>query len=1179
MKDSDRRMANRRLLELVASIRWRWRSRIFLRGLTWVGVVSGAVLFLSAMGLEQMRFSAEAVVWLRLLTWGTLGFTTVWFLVRPLLRRVTDERVALYLEEHEPALEHAVVSALDAGNASFSPDLGEQLVRSALDRARNVEYGRRVEQSALYRFGGALTAVAVFGVAFALMGSSHLRHGLTALLFPTTDATSVNPYSIGVLPGDTTISRGSDQMVTATLQGFDVGDVSVFTRSGSAETFQRLSMLPDQANGFEVMLLAVNDRTEYFVESAGIRSSTFSIDVADLPYVDRLDLTYYFPRYTGLDARTQGDGGDIAALSGTLVEVRIHPTMATPAGQLLMDGEPVGDLAVETDGTLLASFTVAERGFYSIELARDNGEMVPASPEYTIDVLEDREPSIRFSDPGRDITASPIEEVYLEVRADDDYGIGDIRLVYSVNGGEEDTLAIFEGSGVSLPEVSTGHTLFLEEWELEPGDLVSYYALVRDNRTRAGGRPVSSDMFFLSVRPFERAYRQAEQQGGGAGGGGQQEETALSEMQRQIISATFNLIRQEGSYAPGEFSENVVSVSLAQGRLKEQVGTLLQRMQNRGLTRTDPGFRDVSAILPQAVEAMGKAEEDLASEELREALPDEQTALRFLQQAEETYERYVQQQQSQQGGGGGGGQQAAEDLADLFELELDKLKNQYETVRRGQQQQSDNEVDELIERLKELARRQEQEAERQRRRAQAQRGSAGGGQSQRDLAEQVEEAARQLQRLARENNDAQLEQNARDLQRAAEAMRQSAAQGGTGGQSEAAAAQRRLEDVRRQLEEARADRALRDAENAIERVEELQRQQREVQREVRGLPATGAERAETINRLRERKDQMTETVKDLERELDQAASNSRADNPGAARALQDAATQIRESKLKEKLRYSRGTIEQWEPQSAVILELDIESDLQALRDQLGRAAGASSERQVNPLEEALEEARELVRGMEAMDRRLDQGQRQADQQGQEGQQQGQESQQGQEGQQEGQEGQQGQGQGGQQGQGRQRGGQNNQAGGGGGPDGLASDRLGGSYYGGAVRGDPRPFTDEEIRQLRGEFGQRIDQVRALQERLREAGQGSARDLQAVLEAMARLEREGIYANPAQVAGLNEDILNSLKRLEFGLRREVEGEPEQGATLTGSDEVPDGYRELVEEYYRALARGRPGGGGN
>ena len=44
---------------------------------------------------------------------------------------------------------------------------------------------------------------------------------------------------------------------------------------------------------------------------------------------------------------------------------------------------------------------------------------------------------------------------------------------------------------------------------------------------------------------------------------------------------------------------------------------LLQRMANRGLTQTDPGFRDVSAILPLAVEAMTRAEDDLGEEELR----------------------------------------------------------------------------------------------------------------------------------------------------------------------------------------------------------------------------------------------------------------------------------------------------------------------------------------------------------------------------------------------------------------------------------------------------------------------------------------------------------------------------------------------------------------------------------
>ncbi|MEX2470575.1 MAG: DUF4175 family protein, partial [Gemmatimonadota bacterium] len=973
MTDSERNVADRKLERLVRGVRLRWKLRLVLRGLAWTAGLSLMVLLGSAVVLEQARFSENALFWLRIVSWSTLGLTFVLLVVRPLLRPVTDSQVALYLEEHEPSLEHAVVSALEASRATgFSPALTGRVLEHALQRAEAVENGRRIEQSSLYRFGGALTGIVVAGLVFALLGPTSVRYGVSALLSPTRGAAEVNPYAVLVEPGDAAIARGSDLVVRASLRGFETGEVSIFTNAGEEPGFRRLSMLSDAAGAFEVMLLGVDQETRYFVEASGVRSPTFTIEVAELPYVGELDLTYHFPAYTGLSPRVVEGGGDVAALAGTEVELRISSTIPAPGGQLLLDGEPAGALELAEDGTLTARFTVERPGLYAIELARANGDLVPASPEYAIDVLEDLEPSIRFTRPGRDMPASPIEEVYLEMEAIDDYGVGDVRLVYSVNGGPEDTVAVFGTSGPPLAEVSAGHTLYLEEWMLEPGDLVSYYALVRDNRGPGTRRVVASDMFFLNVRPFERAYREAEQQGGGQGGGQQPgAETALSEMQRQIISATFNLIRQQDSYSAEEFAENVVSVALAQERLRGQVQTLLERMGNRGLNEVDPGFRDVSAVLPQASEAMTRAHGLLDEQELREAIPAEQEALRFLQQAEETYERYVTQQEQGGGGGGGGGSPAADDLADLFELELDKLQNQYETVRRGQQQQADAQVDELLEQLQELARRQEQEAERQRRRAQAgAQGTPGAGASQRNLADETEEAARQLERLARERSDAQLQETARAMQEAAEAMRRSASEGGNSASAGAGEALRRLEDARKSLEDSRAGRAGRDAQDAMRRVDELQRQQREVQGDVRELPASGPDRREAINQLRERKNQMTEAVSQLEQDLDQAASSAQAENPQAARRLQEGANQIRENSLKEKLQYSRGTIEQWDPQSALTLELTIEGDLQTLRDELEGALEAAGSRERNPLTEALDETRELVRGMEAMQRRL-----------------------------------------------------------------------------------------------------------------------------------------------------------------------------------------------------------------
>jgi hypothetical protein len=298
MRDSDRRLARNRIFEVVRSVRWRWRTGQLLRGLLWVGGLTGLVVFASAFALERVRFAPEWVVAFRYLTWGTLAVSAFIFLIRPFLKRVSDTQVALYLEEHEPTLEHSVVSALDEGSTQVSPTLHEKVFEVAAEKVRRVDYGRRVEQSRLYKFAGALSALAVLVVVTTLLGPTHLRHGLTALLLPTRDAAAVNPYAIGVTPGDVTIPRNSDQVITAALTGFNAADASVFIRSESEGGFSRLTMLPGTETGFEVLLLAVAERTEYFVEASGVRSPTFTIEVADLPYVDQLDMTYYYPRYT-----------------------------------------------------------------------------------------------------------------------------------------------------------------------------------------------------------------------------------------------------------------------------------------------------------------------------------------------------------------------------------------------------------------------------------------------------------------------------------------------------------------------------------------------------------------------------------------------------------------------------------------------------------------------------------------------------------------------------------------------------------------------------------------------------------------------------------------------------------------------------------------------------------------
>src|SRR6476661_10683741 len=113
------------LVDVIRRVRNRWRMKLALRGA--VVVVAGTVLalLLSASGLEQFRFSAASIIGFRIIAVAVFVGLLCYGLVWPLRRRVTDAQVAMYLEECDPTLEAAIISAVEAtsggGSAARSP--------------------------------------------------------------------------------------------------------------------------------------------------------------------------------------------------------------------------------------------------------------------------------------------------------------------------------------------------------------------------------------------------------------------------------------------------------------------------------------------------------------------------------------------------------------------------------------------------------------------------------------------------------------------------------------------------------------------------------------------------------------------------------------------------------------------------------------------------------------------------------------------------------------------------------------------------------------------------------------------------------------------------------------------------------------------------------------------------
>jgi hypothetical protein len=78
------------------------------------------------------------------------------------------------------------------------------------------------------------------------------------------------------------------------------------------------------------------------------------------------------------------------------------------------------------------------------------------------------------------------------------------------------------------------------------------------------------------------------------------------------------------------------------------------------------------------------------------------------------------------------------------------------------------------------------------------------------------------------------------------------------------------------------------------------------------------------------------------------------------------------------------------------------------------------------------------------------------------------------------------------------------------------------------------------------------------------------DAEAIVRRMRGLDNDRAFGEPLGLAKLTAQVVEDLKMLEYALRRGVEGERPK-LYLSGSEELPPGYKALVEEYYRSLAR--------
>jgi len=690
----------------IAQLQQRLRLGAWLQGAAIFTSTALIVTLALVFVLNHFAFPAHGVALSRLAILVALGAAVLFGIALP-IKRLTQARAVHRAEAASPEFEQRLKTFQNRA-ANINDPFLELLAADALSRAQDAQPASLVPGKQLFALAGASVGCLAVLLWMIAAGPGYLGYG-ASLLWTGAKKNAAPLYAISITPGNITVRRNSDQLITANITGMQPDKAQLFAHYQSASGWEPVAMqrVPGSATGatWQFLFAGLPENVEYYVAAGPLVSPHYKVRVVDLPSIKDIHVTYHYPAWTGMKPITEEHAGDLRAIEGTDATIAIQTDRPLNDGRLALDGGKTISLAAGKGNTYQGIIHMDKDGAYHLA-ASDEGQAVRLSEDYFIATDKAQPPEISISRPGGDYRASPIEEVTVGVNGADQFGLKDMHLHYSVNGGPDHDISLLKTPGAKNADGS--HMLPIEDFKLVPGDLVSIYATARDGHSEA-----RTDISFIQVDPFEREFSQSQQSGGGGGGGGgDNNQTEISKREKELIAATWKQ-QNDKTATPSSAAAQGEFLSEAQQKLRDQVNALSVRMRSRDVSEANQEFNDFDRDMQAAAEAMVPSAEKLKSMQWKDAIPQEQKALQALLRAEATF-RQIEVAFGQQGGGGGGGGNAGRDLASLFDLELDTAKNHYETAQTATPaEQHEKELEDTLAKLDALAKRQEDLASQQ----------------------------------------------------------------------------------------------------------------------------------------------------------------------------------------------------------------------------------------------------------------------------------------------------------------------------------------------------------------------------------------------------------------------------------------------------------------------------------
>lgn len=622
---------------------------------------SGMVSFLAAMSWVLLAVvlwtaivdspSLSASMWIARATLGIAALLFGYFVVWPIARMPRLNQLASEIERRQDLQEMVRAgfefSQSESAARKYSPELVKEVIRQAVEKLS----GLQVRSIFLNRRDVALAPLALAGLV-ALAGISLFKPSIVTeagrrVFSPEEVAAIPHRPNIFAQPGNVTVLAGSN----VTVSGLDLGrsdsEVQIafnlsadFWKSEPTTRTAGVAYADAAFDRYDYTFKDIRNTTSYRFQVGDYTSPTYTVTVVHEPILTDVRVTLTPPAYTG-EAPTTLDqsAGNIQALEGTQVKVEARSNNPLRAAWVQFDDKPKQSVPF-TDRDIAFDFAALTDGRYRVLLEDSLGFATREPLTYTVEVFQDRAPTVDVLEPGADMPMPRGQTLDIGFVAADDYGLSRASLHWRKSGDEA-----FRAQNLSLGEqrnkreIAIAHRWDLSSVQLFPGNSIEYFVEVADNNTVTGPGTAQSDVFRLTVPTIGEIYDTAREQ-----------ESARAEAMESAIEDSRRLSEQleklQREYTKTEkmdwaqkkeldrASETQKAVEQKLGEVKDSLDKTLRELSDNEMTSQQIGekLEEIRKLMDEIdseeldkyMENLKKAMEQMDPDEIRQALENMQ---------------------------------------------------------------------------------------------------------------------------------------------------------------------------------------------------------------------------------------------------------------------------------------------------------------------------------------------------------------------------------------------------------------------------------------------------------------------------------------------------------------------------------------------------------------------------